>query len=351
MRIADIFAGGRVWSGSAKSLPALLGARFPMGNFLVLTDEENALAEETKTLLEGLPRRLAVVTGEEEDLLPLFLEPDKITCAVGVGGGISAARYFAAVRSLPCVAVCPSPAPYGAGGKEICVCVGGEKVRLRVALPDLLCRCGGESDGDTSGARAFLALCRVAAFSCDACRRLYGEEKPSGLYPQFRAAADCQGESRETLFCAVAAAEYCLSEGFPGGEAFALARLYPAKTERDAEADAACAAALAKVYALFFGSGFYRGGKVDYRARREEAERRFPEEATDVRIPSAESLAARAAAFAENRAALSSEIDALVRVLPSCAEDAVRRAGKIIRFLPELCGCGISALMRDFGLL
>ena len=60
---------------------------------------------------------------------------------------------------------------------------------------------------------------------------------------------------------------------------------------------------------------------------------------------------ALAAAFEENRAALFAEISALVKTLPPCPEEKIRKAGGILRFLPELYGGGISALMRDFGLL
>ena len=44
MSISDILFGCEVREGSLTTLPALLKARFPYGNYLVLTDEESALA-------------------------------------------------------------------------------------------------------------------------------------------------------------------------------------------------------------------------------------------------------------------------------------------------------------------
>ena len=153
--MAKNFFGHEIARTDAKALPDLLKARFPMGNFLVLTDEESAAVFEP--LLKRLPKKLFAVWREGDDLLPLFSEPDKITCAVGIGGGIPAARYFAAVRSLPCAAVCPSFAPCGAGGGEICVTVAGEKTRFPVPLPNLIAFCE-PADGRGLGGRARLSL-------------------------------------------------------------------------------------------------------------------------------------------------------------------------------------------------
>lgn len=362
--MAKNFFGHEIARTDAKALPDLLKARFPMGNFLVLTDEESAAVFEP--LLKRLHKKLFAVWREGDDLLPLFSEPDKITCAVGVGGGIPAARYFAAVRSLPCAAVCPSFAPCGAGGGEICVTVAGEKTRFPVPLPNLIAFCEPADGRGLEEGRAFLSLCAVQTFAFSACRRLgVGEEEKGGegekgksgekgeeLFPLFRAAADCRGTEGETLFSALLTAEYCLSRG-SGGEAFALARLVK-KYARLSRADTflSCARAFAGLCALFFGSGFLRFGKADYNARRKEAERLFPEEGIPApEVPTQVRLLSLAAAFEENRAALFAEISALVKTLPPCPEEKIRKAGGILRFLPELYGGGISALMRDFGLL
>ena len=59
MSISDILFGCEVREGSLTTLPALLKARFPYGNYLVLTDEESALAlgkEKARTFCLCLPR-------------------------------------------------------------------------------------------------------------------------------------------------------------------------------------------------------------------------------------------------------------------------------------------------------
>ena len=100
--MAKNFFGHEIARTDAKALPDLLKARFPMGNFLVLTDEESAAVFEP--LLKRLPKKLFAVWREGDDLLPLFSEPDKITCAVGIGGGDPPPRGIS-----PRCAPCPAP--------------------------------------------------------------------------------------------------------------------------------------------------------------------------------------------------------------------------------------------------
>ena len=111
----DALFGNRLREDALEEFSPLLKARFPYGNYLVLTDEESAPALET--VCKKLPKKLTFVLCGDEDVLPLFAAPDGITCVVGAGTAMSPARYFAAVRSLSFAGLCLSCAPRGLGGK------------------------------------------------------------------------------------------------------------------------------------------------------------------------------------------------------------------------------------------
>lgn len=141
MSISDILFGCEVREGSLTTLPALLKARFPYGNYLVLTDEESALA--LGKVLKKILKKLVLVIGEGEDVLPLFASPDAVTCVLGAGKAVSAARYFACARSLPFVAVSLSWQTRGTSSRHGHG-DGGRKASgiSRSASPSRFCRFG-----------------------------------------------------------------------------------------------------------------------------------------------------------------------------------------------------------------
>ena len=132
MSISDILFGCEVREGSLTTLPALLKARFPYGNYLVLTDEESALA--LGKVLKKILKKLVLVIGEGEDVLPLFASPDAVTCVLGAGKAVSAARYFACARSLPFVAVSLSCKPEGLLRGTVTVTAGGKRAEYPLSL-------------------------------------------------------------------------------------------------------------------------------------------------------------------------------------------------------------------------
>ena len=136
MSISDILFGCEVREGSLTTLPALLKARFPYGNYLVLTDEESALA--LGKVLKKILKKLVLVIGEGEDVLPLFASPDAVTCVLGAGKAVSAARYFACARSLPFVAVSLSCKPEGLLRGTVTVTAGGKRAEYPVPPPHLV---------------------------------------------------------------------------------------------------------------------------------------------------------------------------------------------------------------------
>ena len=76
-KIADILFGCELREGELAEFPALLTSRFPFGKFLVLTDEESALA--LGNALKKIPKKILLVLARGDDLLPLFGLPDGIT--------------------------------------------------------------------------------------------------------------------------------------------------------------------------------------------------------------------------------------------------------------------------------
>ena len=173
MSISDILFGCEVREESLDALPALLKARFPYGNYLVLTDEENALA--LGKVLKRHLKKLVLVIEEGEDVLPLFASPDAITCVVGAGKAINAARYFACVRSLPFVAVALSCTPAGLLIGTVKVRVAEKETEYPVPPPQLIFadseRMSENGDGLRS-AQSFLFACELALFSFEAARLL-----------------------------------------------------------------------------------------------------------------------------------------------------------------------------------
>lgn len=336
MSISDILFGCEVREGSLTTLPALLKARFPYGNYLVLTDEESALA--LGKVLKKILKKLVLVIGEGEDVLPLFASPDAVTCVLGAGKAVNAARYFACARSLPFVAVSLSCKPEGFLRGTVTVTAGGKRAEYPVPPPHLVFADSEKMCENGEGirlAQTFLLASKLSLFSFEAERLLKlqsAQDKNEGSRENSpiaegagnprrasenrgRALSDANGEGLfsllsaacaffdesvreekeksgeaafpeerkeesvfspqtvEALFRAVLTAEYCFRSGFPEGEIFCFASLASRFFERPFEKVLfPCACALAELYALFFDGGFYRGGKVDYNARLKEAE-------------------------------------------------------------------------------
>ena len=172
-KIADILFGCELREGELAEFPALLISRFPFGKFLVLTDEESALA--LGNALKKIPKKILLVLARGDDLLPLFGLPDGITCVVGAGGAAAAARYFAAARSLPFVGACLSCAPQGLLRGRVTVRVGKSETTYPVPPPDFVFAALSAMQTDERGmvrAACFLSVCALSVFSFRASRRL-----------------------------------------------------------------------------------------------------------------------------------------------------------------------------------
>lgn len=377
MRIRSQLFGAEIVETELSALSRQISARFPFGKYLVLTDEESAPM--LVNALKNLPKKIVLVLKEGEDLRSLFLVSDGITCVVGAGKAADAARYFASVRSLPFAAVCLSCAPAGLLRRRAHVKISGTNVVYPVLKSSLIFADEGSMSANKAGmaeARCFLAACRLSLFSFDAVFELFGSTgetpKAAELRPLFSAAVlpvFSDDVSAGFLFDSVLTAEYCFEEGFPEGEIFSFCRAakkihggsLQAESSRDEAAlPCVCALYLSELYGLFFGSGFYRGGGVDYNARYERA--KAIAEGTDIsvnaiRVPSAEELKKREAAFEGCKEKYFLEITEIINrlkaLLPDFEERKTENMAEILRILPEISSDfeGIGTLMRDFSLL
>lgn len=380
-KIADILFGCELREGELAEFPALLTSRFPFGKFLVLTDEESALA--LGNALKKIPKKILLVLARGDDLLPLFGLPDGIICVVGAGGAAAAARYFAAARSLPFVGACLSCAPQGLLRGRVTVRVGESETTYPVPPPDFVFAALSAMQTDERGmarAACFLSACALSVFSFRASRRLSlpcaaAQNDLEGYFsaaPELAFSVDSSDRRRaaETIFRAVSAAEYCFRSGFPEGEIFRLIEAAKElvggiKGEREEnELAFSCVLSLLKLYALFFESGFYRGGKVDYNARFGEAAALAEGTRLSVKeifVPPVEQLTKCAEKFADLQAELCREACALEEKIKAfCADfgllpsdEGRDKLSRSLFLLPEFSvdTYGIVSLMRDFSLL
>lgn len=303
MRASDTLFGREVHEGSAEELPSLLKTRFPMGYYLILTDEESASA--LGKVLKRLLKKIFVVL-REEDVLPLFSAPDAVTCVVGAGQSdrrraVFCLRAFAAA----CRGVFFLSAA-GAGRADRL----GERVRGKCLLSRAAARFdfrGGFAEGGEGGGRSVpLRLCAFGTFlrpvSQAGPARREGGGKAAVFPPGRREPGNIgpAGAGERGAFSGGSRLRILFFRGISGRGDFCLR---PPVGEICGPFAAAGAArmyrrAVRSVRPLFDG-GFYRGGMVDYNARREEAKRLFPGAAGTERtaFPTAEQLAARKAAF------------------------------------------------------
>lgn len=367
MRALDSLLGAEITEGSINEFSAFLKVRFPLGNYLVLTDEESALI--MAKALKRVAKKLLFVCSPSEDVLPLFINSDAITCVVGAGRACNAARYFAGVRSLPFVAVCLSCESVGLLANRVCVTANGAEYSYPVPSVKAIFADMDMANENRRGillARAFLFSAELSRFSCSALRLLEGGGEEVSELPEALFSAACDASKENTsLFRAVLTVEYCFREGYPEGEVFRLCRLLEKMKRGEVfELLYPCVRALAKLYMLFFENGFYRGGKVDYNARFSEAERLaedFGVELNGLHIPTAALLRQRAKNFEENKDELAEQMRKLCRRIEEAAaafaevgmKTELENADKFLRLLPEFFSDrpGILTIMRDFSLL
>lgn len=291
----------------------------------------------------------------EADALPLFSMPDGVGAVFAVGGGetVKAARFFAKVRRVPCVLFPTEGDLHGVTEEtgEILLC--GQ--RTRVSLAD------GEAYIDLSltapsHAEAFasLLLARLALIEEHALRVFTRADKPAMFEKAFALSetARCAGEEE------IVRRNYELrrleQKGAPAGEGRTLVRLYGEAGESYPVWRAFCS--LSALYSAFFECGKPRRYIVpDYSERAENAQTGYWRTV----VPSAKEYALRANMLERMRGSFCAELRALLnrkeqfmQTFCSLAHTAPPELSfEQLRYLPEHCPKGLSAYIRDFGLM
>ena len=289
------------------------------------------------------PRAISVVL-EDDDCLPLFSMPE-IGCVLGAGGGntLFAARFFASLMRVPCTLFPTIATLEGAVEPSGSVSVGGEPLSVDFRAERVVCDMT-VLNATLGRAYSRLLLARLEEIENRALL-LFGiqaQEGGSAQPPPPDLSAEDLVRENARLGCLK-------------GDGAVLSALLAQSGERVPEWRAYLQ--LSALYAAFFTKGKPRRYYTpDYKARAERAGT-----AVSYRIPSSEEYARRAIALERMRAEMTGEILALTRrrdeflsaVRSLSAEDVAEGGGDLtnLKFLPEHRESGLSAVIRDFGLM
>lgn len=315
------------------------------GTMLVVSDPSGCAL----SAAAGLPRTVCVVLAEE-DALPLFsMDSVGAVFAAGRREVLLAARAYCALNRTPCV-LAPSSATLDGVFERSDVLIGGERGAFPLAEGELVLDRAYllPSVFDAYGR---LLLSKLALFE-ERAMEMMGERGECGhLQEMFEAVSVLDGEPTvEQVIAANERLRRAEAAGAPVGEGRVLSALY---REKSAPIRAFC-----ELYALY--SAFFRRGKArryvvpDYRERARRAGT-APSSPPDQRL-----YARRALTLEKRRSDLVREIERAGRDRAKYLAVAGKFSGRryvpsgdlsVLKTLPEHCPKGLSALIRDFGLL
>lgn len=312
------------------------------GKVLLVSDETACSAF---AAIASHPRALSVVF--DGDCLPLFSMPDGVSCVLASGGSevLHAARYFAEVRGISCTVYPALATLEGAYELKGTLQLGGERTQVPLAECSVVCDVQRLKATFARG-YARLLLTRLANFETRALSA-FGIGQGAEPLPPFPETGE-EDILREN-------ANARLRERFaPVGEGATLAKLLEACGKPVPEWQAYLQ--LTSLYAAFFEKGKPRRYFTpDYRARAERA-------GTDYNlagVPTAEEYVFRAMALERVRARFAREALSFVKEREAHCEklsawEQVSLHGGDLTFLkrlPEYEPHGLSAVIRDFGLM
>lgn len=310
------------------------------GKALLLSD--GALA------LSAFPSPRAIGAVFEGDALPLFSMPDGISRVMAAGDRetLFAARYFAEVRNIPCILFPSDAALDGVFEKRGEILLGGERVAAPLKEGYLVCD-PERMRPSCANAYARILLGRIAKIETEALNEIRAARLVCVPATELPA-------SFEELVEANAALRRAEAEGAYAGEGIVLAELLGGEPVPCWNAYLL----LSALYAAFFGKGKPRRYFTpDYRARAERAGTEYAPRF----IPTAEEYVSRAmelervrARFAAETLALLDGREACFRAVSSRTERRIpSRGGRtdVLSLLPEHAPTGLSAVIRDFGLM
>ncbi len=291
----------------------------------------------------------------ESDALPLFSMPDGVGSVFAAGGEetLKAARFFAAVRRVPCVLF---PAEAHLRGVleergEILLC--GKHSRVPLARGEIkidldLCK--------SSFAEAFASLlsARLALIEQHALQIFCGKDK-SLLFEQMFTLTEVSHEpdAGELVFRNYAI-KSLQQRGAPAGECEVLVQMH--RAAGDSFPIWRSYVELSALYGAFFACGKPRKYAVpDYDSRARRANTKF----CNVKVPTPEEYETRASLLEQMRPVFSAELQ-LLQDRKEFFENVFRKFTAqeppkvnfaLVKTLPEQVPEGLSAIIRDFGLL
>lgn len=328
--------GGLVFCRAEEQAPRLM--QMSAGKLLLVSDEKNI---RFLSLLKG-PRTLSVcLTGKSA--LPLFAMPDGVGAVAAAGGAavMKAARLFATARRIPC-ALFPSDVSFDGvfGAREEVEIEDAVVFELKEASVYCDRRFMEESLGE---GLARLMLSRLALFEGRANAILRGIPlPPEDAFPLF---SDLSALSFEEIAERNAALRRLERSGTPTGECMLLARKVGSM-----RAYIDCRA----LYAAFLKRGKPSLRCPDYSRRAEEAG------VCPSSPPGEEEYSRRCEMLSRRRGDLLRELDCMLRDEPALLRRYARLCGapytgggrrEDLKYLPEYAPDGLSALIRDFGLM
>lgn len=310
------------------------------GKALLLSDGGLALSAFTS------PRAIGAVF--EGDALPLFSMPDGVSRVLAAGDRetLFAARYFAEVRHIPCILFPSDAALDGVFETRGEILLGGERIVAPLRAGKFICD---EARMRPSCANAYarILLGRLAKIETEALNEI----RHAGLFSVPAAELPSTFEELAEGNMALRQAE---AAGAYAGEGIVLSKLLEGET-------APCWSAyllLSALYAAFFGKGKPRRYFTpDYRARAKRAGVIYAPQ----NIPSAEEYVLRAmelervrARFAAETLCAVDEREELYRKVSAWTQKRLSARGgrtDLLALLPEHAPQGLSAVIRDFGLM
>lgn len=308
------------------------------GKVLLLSDDGSLSA------FSIFPRTISLIF--DGDTLPLFAMPDGVSRVIASGGkeALFAARYFANVRRIPCTLFPQTAALDGVFEPRGEIFLGGERVISSFADGECVCDEGVIAPTLAEG-YARLLLTRLAFCEAEALtafgipRRGIASELP---------------ETAKEIASENARVRLAERAGGYGGEGTILASFL----QGDPCPSWRAFLLLSALYAAFFEKGKPRRYLTpDYHARAARA----GVETGSVRIPSREEYAARALILERIRARSIREFSGFITkrgefyaaVSRLSSTPLPEKAGgrAYLDLLPEQAGSGLSAVIRDFGLM
>lgn len=290
----------------------------------------------------------------EADALPLFSMPDGVGSVFAAGGEetLKAARFFAGVRGVPCVLFPTGADLRGALESEGETTLCGETRRVALAEGEV---CVDYSLVKPSLAEAFVSvlLARLALIEDHALRIFNGVEKSAHFERMFALTASSLNDVSDVVLRNYALRKM-LSSGAPVGEGETLVKLH--KAAGDSYPVWRSYVELSSLYGTFFECGKPRAYAVpDYSARSKRAGVKY----CRAQVPSPEEYAWRVEILERMRSGFYAELLTLLERREEyetvfrffTGEEPPAGNLKWLKILPEHAPHGLSAHIRDFGLM